>query len=97
MQFSIVAYDFTDSEALDRRLSCRAAHAEGLRNLFKEGKFIAGAALLDDSGKMIGSNAFFEFETREALDEWLQTEPYIVGRVWDKVEIREVKVFNPNA
>lgn len=96
MQFSIIAYDFTDSEALERRMSCRAAHAEGLCNLWQQGKFIAGAALLDDSGKMIGSNAFFEFESREALDAWLPTEPYVIGRVWEKIEIREVKVFNPN-
>lgn len=95
MQFSLIAFDYTDSEALERRLACRAAHAEGLRKLWAQGKFIAGAVLLDDSGKMIGSNAFFEFESREALDEWLPTEPYVVGRVWEKIEIREVKVFNP--
>jgi len=95
MQFSIVAFDYTDSDAINRRLSCRGAHAEGLRQLWAQGKFISGAAMLDDSGKMIGSNAFFEFDSREALDEWLQTEAYMTGQVWEKVEVREVRVFNP--
>ncbi|MCG7599332.1 YciI family protein [Halomonas sp. McH1-25] len=96
-QYAVVAYDYTDDEALDRRLANRNAHLEGVRELARQGKFLSGGAILNDEGKMIGSNAHFRFADRQALDAWLETEPYMTGRVWEHVEIREVKLFDPNA
>lgn len=96
-QYAVVAYDYTDDEALDRRLANRNAHLEGVRELAKQGKFLSGGAILNDEGKMVGSNAHFRFADRQALDTWLETEPYMTGRVWEHVEIREVKLFDPNA
>ncbi|MDH4574377.1 YciI family protein [Salinicola acroporae] len=96
-QYAVVAYDYTDAEALDRRLASRDAHLAGVRELAKQGKFLSGGAILNDEGRMIGSNAHFCFSDRQALDAWLESEPYMTGRVWERVDIREVKLFDPNA
>jgi len=97
MQFSLVAYDHTDDDALNRRMACREVHLEGLRKLAREGHFISGGVLLNENGKMIGSNVHLAFEDRAALDAWLATEPYVTERVWDSIRIHDVKLFNPNA
>ncbi|WP_251977749.1 YciI family protein [Salinicola avicenniae] len=96
-QYAVVAYDYTDDGALERRLAKREAHLAGVRDLAKQGKFLSGGAILNDDGKMIGSNAHFRFDDRADLETWLETEPYMTGRVWEHVDIREVKLFDPNA
>ncbi|NRB55590.1 MAG: hypothetical protein HRU39_06350 [Salinicola sp.] len=96
-QYAVVAYDYTDDDALERRLANREAHLAGVRELAKKGKFLSGGAILDDDGKMVGSNAHFRFDDRADLDAWLETEPYMTGRVWERIDIREVKLFDPNA
>jgi uncharacterized protein len=96
-QYAVVAYDYMDNEALERRLANREAHLKGVRELAKQGKFLSGGAILSDEGKMIGSNAHFQFADRQDLEAWLETEPYMTGRVWEHVDIREVKLFDPSA
>ncbi len=95
-QFALVAYDYNDEGALDRRLACRESHLEGLRTLYRSGNFVSGGVILNDAGKMIGSNAHFRFATREDLEAWLAQEPYMTERVWEQVDIREVKLFDPS-
>jgi uncharacterized protein YciI len=41
---------------------------------------------------MCGSVMVFEFESRAALDRWLEHEPYKVGGVWAEVEVHECRV-----
>jgi len=53
-QFALVAYDYTDVGALNRRLACRERHLEGLRTLYRSGNFVSGGVVLNDEGKMIG-------------------------------------------
>jgi uncharacterized protein len=60
--------------------------------LKSENNFILGVAMLDDAGKMIGSTMVVQFETEEGLKEWLDKEPYIKGRVWEKFEMRPFRV-----
>ena len=38
-----------------------------------------------------------DYPDPDALDAWLETEPYLTGRVWEHIEIREVKLFDPDA
>ena len=54
-QYAVVAYDYTDNEALDRRLANREAHLDGVRGLARQGKFLSGGAILDSEGRMIGT------------------------------------------
>jgi len=61
MQFLITAYDGKDNEALARRMNVREQHLDGVKRLKAEGKHLYGAAILDDSGKMIGSIMIVEY------------------------------------
>ncbi len=92
MQFLLIAYDGTDAGALDRRMSVREEHLRKIKILKQAGEFIFGGAILDDTGKMIGSSILYEFPDRRALDEKLKDEPYITKGVWEKVEIRPFRL-----
>src|SRR5579875_213251 len=87
MQWLIIARDGTDPEAPERRQRARPAHLEGAARLQADGHLLMGGAILDDSGRMIGSAAVADFSTREELDEWLRTDPYVTGGVWQQIEV----------
>lgn len=93
MEYVVTAMDYTDAEALSRRMACRDAHLAGLKRMAAEGTFVSGGAILDAEGRMMGSSAHVKFESREQLDRWLQNDPYTVGRVWDRIDVREIKLF----
>lgn len=92
MQYLVTAYDGTDEKALERRLAVREEHLESVEKRFKGGEHLCGGALLDDEGKMIGSVMVVEYTSREVLDQWLEVEPYVVGDVWQNIEIKPIKV-----
>ena len=91
-QYLIHAWDGTDELALDRRLKARPAHFERARQLKADGNFVLGGAMLSDEGKMIGSTLVVQFETKNELQAWLDTEPYITGKVWEKINISPFRV-----
>lgn len=93
MQFIITAYDFTDDDAINRRLAQREAHLAGIEKMVKAGTFLSGGAILNAQGKMIGSSVHVEFDDRAQLEEWLNNDPYTTGKVWDKVEVSEGMLF----
>jgi hypothetical protein len=92
MQFLLVAFDDTDSGALERRMKVREDHLNKIGHLKKNGKFICGGAILDEAGKMTGSMIVYDFPDRESLDASLQNEPYFTEGVWKKVEIRPFRI-----
>jgi len=92
MQFIVLGYDGKDSEAQQRRLAARPAHLELANQLRDSGNMLYGVAMLDEAGKMCGSVLICEFPSRADLDKWLQTEPYVTGKVWHKVEVIPCKV-----
>jgi uncharacterized protein len=92
MQFLLIAYDGTDSGALDRRMKSRPEHLEKIAVVKKTGQFLCGGAILDDEGTMIGSMILYEAENREELDRLLENEPYIYNRVWEKIDIRPFRM-----
>jgi uncharacterized protein YciI len=92
MQFVVTAFDYTDANALERRMSQREEHLNGVRELIAAGHFLSGGALLDDAGKMIGSSLHLEFPDRAALDAQLAQDPYASGKVWEKIEVRPIKL-----
>jgi uncharacterized protein YciI len=93
MEFVVIAYDGKDENALARRMAVREAHLKGAAKMFEEGKLIFASALLDDNGNMNGSIMFCDFPSEEAVkEEWLNTEPYLTGKVWEKVIIKRAKV-----
>lgn len=92
MQFIVTAWDGTDSMALERRLAARPAHLELGRLLRDAGRHLYGVALLDEAGRMVGSVIIADYENRAALDAWLAEEPYVTGKVWEKVDVRPCRV-----
>jgi len=91
-QFVIIAYDATDENALERRMAARAAHMAAMAEARAKGNMLCGLALLDASGKMIGSNVVVNFSTRADVDAWLAAEPYVVGKVWDNITVIPAKL-----
>ena len=92
MQFLITAYDGEDPEAMNRRLAVREAHLAGMGLLKAAGHFIAGGAILDDDGNMIGSTLYVDFASREELDKWLNSDPYITGNVWQDISVQPIRL-----
>ncbi|GAB3316359.1 YciI family protein [Larkinella ripae] len=88
MQYVIHAYDYTDEQAHDRRLAVRAQHFDGARRLKTAGHFVLGGALLDPAGKMIGSMMLLDFDSEDQLNDWLQNEVYLTGKVWERVDVK---------
>ena len=94
MQFVVMAWDYTDDQALERRMAHREAHLAAVKQLIADGKFISGGAILDpESGeRMIGSTLHLEFPDRESLEAHLHADPYISGKVWERIEIHPVRL-----
>ncbi|NOU50299.1 hypothetical protein HG263_07055 [Pseudoalteromonas sp. JBTF-M23] len=92
MQYIITAYDYTDEDAIRRRLAVREQHFDRITALIQTGNFLSGGAMLDETGKMIGSSVHVEFSTREELDNWLNNDPYVTNNVWENIDIKEARL-----
>ena len=88
MQFVIKAYD--GEGKLEKRMEVRPRHLEGMKKL--NDHIICAGGLLDESGKMKGSLLVTEFKDREELDAYLAKEPYVVEKVWEKIEVERLNV-----
>jgi uncharacterized protein len=74
------------------RLTVRVAYAairelHGVRTDVRY-EALLGGAILDEADEMVGSVLVVEFETREELDAWLTTDPYVTGGVWQEIEVQ---------
>ena len=92
MQFMITAYDGTDSEALARRMSVRPRHLENMLKVMEQYKVLCAGGITTDKGAPIGSFLVMDFPSRELLDKYLETEPYVTEKVW-----QDIKIENCNA
>lgn len=93
MQFIVTGYDGKDKNALERRMAVREEHLQMASEMSSRGKWLYAAAILDDDGKMCGSMIVCEFDSVESLQsEWLDKEPYVLGKVWETIEIKQAKV-----
>lgn len=92
MQFLLIAHDGTDDEALARRMRVREDHIRLGDELASQGRMLYGTAILDADDRMIGSMLVLEFPTRDDLDAWLRTEPYVTGDVWRRIDIQPCRV-----
>jgi uncharacterized protein YciI len=93
MQFIVSGYDGTDEGALDRRMAAREAHLAMAKQMVEAKKWRYAAAILNEADKMTGSLIICEFDSKEAMEsEWLDKEPYVLGKVWEKIEITRAQV-----
>ena len=88
MQFMIKALD--GENKLARRMEVRPRHLEGMEKL--RFHIICAGGLLDNEGKMKGSVLILDFPSRDDLDSYLASEPYVVEQVWEKIEIETMNV-----
>ena len=92
MQFLVLAYDGTDDKAGQRRQTARPAHLALGEQMIKSRNLLYAAAMLNEKGKMCGSMLVTSFESREAVDAWLSQEPYVISKVWEKIEVIPCKI-----
>ncbi|MCR5155410.1 MAG: YciI family protein [Butyrivibrio sp.] len=92
MQFLVKAYD--GKGMLDKRMEVRPRHLEGMSKLSDH--IICAGGLLDDEGKMRGSALIMEFDSRKELDDYLENEPYVLEKVWEKIEVDPINVVIAN-
>ena len=95
MQFLVIGKDGRDEKAMERRLAVRQAHLDLGAKMRLSGNRWYGAVLLDDNDIMIGSIAVMDFPSRKELQEWLDQEPYVIGDVWQSIEIIKCEVKTP--
>ncbi len=95
MQFVVIGLDGNDEKAAERRASARQSHIELGDKLLKSGNLWYGAALLHDDGTMKGSLYVVDFTSEKELQNWLNSEPYVVGKVWDTVTIHKSNTRDP--
>lgn len=86
----------TDREGtLEKRLATRPQHLERLQKLDDEGRLIAAGAHPKDPNNpqagFLGSTIIVEFDSREALNAWIQDEPFLKEGIYADIE---VKSFN---
>lgn len=86
----------TDREGtLEKRLATRPLHLARLQQLDAEGRLIVAGAMPKDLSNpqagFYGSTIIVDFENRDALDAWLQDEPFLKEGVYGHID---VKPFN---
>ncbi len=96
MQFIITAYDGTDEGALERRMSVRAEHLENIKKVEETAKVVCAGGMTNDRGLPMGSFLVMEFDTREAFDAYLASEPYVVHKVWQDIHVETCSVVIVN-
>jgi len=93
MQFMVIGHDGSDPGALARRMAAREAHLKLGKELHAAGKWLFAAGILNEAGTLVGSMIVCDFPSREELErQWLKKEPYLVGKVWQQVNVNRVQV-----
>ena len=91
-QFLVMVYDGTDAEAPARRQAARPTHLAGLKDNVARGRLVFGGPIFDDAQKPIGSFLLADCGDRAELDAMIANDPYTKGNVWQKVEVKPVRL-----
>jgi len=86
-QFMMQALDYTDDDALNRRLAVRHLHFIRMKEEKEKGIFISGGAILNSDKKMIGSVIILSLKDKESVASWVQEDPYMKNHVWNEIKI----------
>jgi uncharacterized protein len=90
MQFLVIAHDYAD--ALDRRMAVREEHLARGNDMRDRGELLFAVAILDEDSRMIGSMYVLDVASRQQVDEWLKSEPYVTGNVWENIDVHPCRV-----
>jgi len=88
MLFVIIGHDGPNGARL--RPTLRPAHLENLRPLVQAGKIVVAGPFTDGSGSLIVA----DFESEDGAQAFAQNDPYTLGGVFERVEVKPFrKVF----
>jgi uncharacterized protein YciI len=90
--YIVIGHDAMDVDAPARRQAHREAHLAVAEANKKSGTLLMAAALTDEKDIMRGSVMIVNYPDRNALDAWLYKDPYVVGNVWQHVDIQTCKI-----
>jgi len=90
MQFLAIARDYAD--ALERRMAVREEHVARGNEMRERGELLFAVAILDEDANMIGSLLVLNMASRQQVDEWLKSEPYVTAHVWENIEVLPCRV-----
>ena len=90
MQYLITAHDGPDM--LEKRMEVRPRHLENMERVKKAGSVVCAGGILDEAGRLVGSALVLDFASRDLLDTYLASEPYIVEKVWETVTVESMHV-----
>ena len=92
MQFLVIAHDGTDGQAPARRQHVRNEHLERAKAAHRDGTVVWGGAILDENGEMIGSTLVLEYPSASDVHEWIATDPYVTGEVWQDITVKPFRL-----
>ncbi len=92
MNFVAILHDKSEEGTIEKRLSVRDVHLEGMAALRQSGNLLKGGPILNDDGAMVGSFLLTEFDTQEQLEAIIKQDIYYREDVWDHYEIYPVKL-----
>ena len=90
MQYLITAHDGPDM--LEKRMEVRPRHLANMEKVKETGSVVCAGGILDGGGRLVGSAMVLDFATRDLLDQYLASEPYIVEKVWETVTVEPMHV-----
>jgi uncharacterized protein YciI len=88
----VLAWDVPGDSGVALRDKLRAEHTDTITARFDEGSVLLGAGIYDDASVVRGSVVIMDCESRAAVDDYLQSEPFLTGGLWERVEVRELKL-----
>jgi uncharacterized protein YciI len=88
--YALIGYDGPRGAEL-RKLH-RAAHLEGIDELFAEDRIHHAGPLLDEAGAPVGSLILFEAETLAAARQIAAADPYVTEGIFERHEVYETRV-----
>lgn len=92
MTFMVLGFNYPAPEGPERRKACRQEHLQLGEKLYRDGKWRYAAGILNEVGELVGSVIICEFSSCQELEgDWLSQEPYLINKVWEKVEIHPIR------
>ncbi|KAJ3296450.1 hypothetical protein HDU79_006681 [Rhizoclosmatium sp. JEL0117] len=95
-QFLLIAKDYSDAGALERRFKVRQNHLDRARQSKLDGNVLVGGATLSSTdeavAKMNGSMLVLEFPTLADAEAYVKADPYVTGKVWESWTLTPFKM-----
>jgi hypothetical protein len=88
----VLAFDTPGEDGLARRDGARPSHGASIRQLWEDGRVVLGAGILDDAGVIRGSLVVVDYPSRQDVDAYLATEPFVTEGVWERIEVHQLFV-----